>query len=92
MRPGDELKVGILQPMGKNSHRLDFSCTKIGEVRKLGSDMLQTTVMFICLSRFHQIGITEGELRANQKHVWSFAYSLRKERGTVLILTWLTDL
>ena len=45
MRPGDELKVGIVQPMGKNSHRLDFSCTKIGEVRKLGSDMLQTTVM-----------------------------------------------
>ena len=31
-------------------------------------------------------GITEGELSVNRKHVWFFAYSLRMERGTVLIL------
>ena len=32
------------------------------------------------------LGITE-DLSANRKHVWFFAYNLRMERGTVLILT-----
>ena len=35
-------------------------------------------------------GIMEGELSANRKHVWFSAYNLRMERGTVLILTWLS--
>ena len=30
-------------------------------------------------------GIREGELSANLKRVWFFAYNLRMERGTVLI-------
>ena len=32
-------------------------------------------------------GITEEHSRTNRKHVWFFAYNLRMERGTVLILT-----
>ena len=33
------------------------------------------------------VPITEKQLRANRKHVLFFAYNLRMERGTVLILT-----
>ena len=32
-------------------------------------------------------GITEGEFSTNRKHVCFFAYDLRMERSTVLILT-----
>ena len=32
----------------------------------------------------------EGTLAHKLKNVWFFAYNLRMERGTVLILTWLS--
>ena len=35
-------------------------------------------------------GFTDGELSANRKHVCFFAYDLRMERGTVMLLTWLS--
>ena len=41
---------------------------------------------------FKKEGFTEGELSENRKHVWFFAYNLRMERGTVLMLTSLSAL
>ena len=34
-----------------------------------------------------RVGFPEEHSRMNRKHVWFFAYNLRMERGTVLMLT-----
>ena len=53
-------------------------------------DMVVCTMSIpVSLIRLNQIksGFPEEHSRMNRKHVWFFAYILRMERGTVLILT-----
>ena len=64
---------------------------------KFGVKCLYLTSILHCILLEHHIvmpdsiksifGFPEEHSRTNRKHIWFFAYDLRMERGTVLILT-----
>ena len=74
---------------------LEFADGKSYQNQNIGGKVKQLSrqgvrVWFKKIYIFFKFFITEEQLSANRKHVCFFAYNLRMERGTVLILTWLS--